>query len=104
MILEAEQERDLAKFDQWAAWHRNLEQQEFERAKAKAIADALAVEDEKNREGMLRIAHKMKFQFDKSKLLNYGRCLKFKKQVSFIPNICQVETQECFEHRLDCKT
>jgi len=31
--------------------------------------------------------------------INYGRCEKFKKNVSFIPNVCQLETQECFEHR-----
>ena len=29
----------------------------------------------------------------------YGKCTKFNKEVSFIPNTCQVETQECFEHR-----
>jgi len=31
--------------------------------------------------------------------VNYGNCDKFKKEVSFIPNICQIETQKCFEHR-----
>lgn len=31
--------------------------------------------------------------------LNYGHCQKFDKPVSFIPNICQIETQKCFEHR-----
>jgi hypothetical protein len=31
--------------------------------------------------------------------INYGRCDKFKKDVSFIPNTCQIETQECFFHR-----
>ena len=33
--------------------------------------------------------------------VNYGDCLLFKKQVSFIPNTCQLETQECFKHRRD---
>jgi hypothetical protein len=29
----------------------------------------------------------------------YGNCLKLNKPVSFIANTCQIETQECFEHR-----
>ncbi len=33
--------------------------------------------------------------------IHYGYCDKFKKPVSFIPNVCQVETQECFVHRKD---
>lgn len=31
--------------------------------------------------------------------LNFGHCTKFDKGVSFIPVTCQLETQECFEHR-----
>ena len=31
--------------------------------------------------------------------LNFGHCSKFDKPVSFIPVTCQLETQECFEHR-----
>ena len=31
--------------------------------------------------------------------LHFGDCDKFKKQISFIPNTCQLETQKCFEHR-----
>lgn len=43
---------------------------------------------------------KMTFQFDSSKAaIHYGNCSKLHKPVSFIPNICQLETQECFEHR-----
>lgn len=74
---------------------------EFEIDKAKAIADAEAVEDPENRRGMLRVANKMKFQFDKSKLMGYGKCSKFGRSVTFLPNICQLETQNCFVHRKD---
>lgn len=35
--------------------------------------------------------------------INYGNCLKFNKPVSFIPNNCQLETQDCFKHRKDFK-
>ncbi len=31
----------------------------------------------------------------------YGWCSELKKGVSFIANICQLETQKCFYHRLD---
>lgn len=31
--------------------------------------------------------------------INYGNCTKFNKPVSFIPNVCQLETQQCFKHR-----
>jgi len=31
--------------------------------------------------------------------INYGNCTKLNKEVSFIPNHCQLHTQECFEHR-----
>ncbi len=96
-------ERDLVTYKKWEDWHRKLDLEEFERAKAKAIADALAVTDIKSRKSMLNIAEKMKFQFQKSNLLNYGKCKKFNKPVSFIPNICQIETQECFVHRHDQK-
>ena len=31
--------------------------------------------------------------------INYGNCTKLNKEVSFIPNTCQLETQSCFIHR-----
>ena len=31
--------------------------------------------------------------------LAYGNCSKLNKPVIFIPNVCQIETQNCFEHR-----
>jgi hypothetical protein len=31
--------------------------------------------------------------------LQYGDCSKLNKPISFIPNICQIETQKCFQHR-----
>lgn len=33
--------------------------------------------------------------------LNYGICQNLSKSVSFIPNICQLDTQSCFVHRKD---
>ena len=31
--------------------------------------------------------------------LQFGSCSKLNKAVSFIPNTCQIHTQDCFEHR-----
>jgi len=31
--------------------------------------------------------------------INYGKCSKFNKDISFIPNTCQIETQNCFINR-----
>lgn len=33
--------------------------------------------------------------------IHYGNCIKLNKEVSFITNTCQVETQNCFKHRKD---
>ena len=91
--------RDLKRYKYWENYWRTNSLKVFERRKAKAIEDAEAVKDEKTRGGMLRVANKMRFEFDKKGLLSYGLCSKFTKKVSFIPNICQLETQECFAHR-----
>tara|TARA_R110000824_G_scaffold114161_2_gene264463 strand:+ start:678 stop:914 length:237 start_codon:yes stop_codon:yes gene_type:complete len=31
--------------------------------------------------------------------LSFGKCNKFNKDVSFIPGVLQLETQNCFKHR-----
>lgn len=31
--------------------------------------------------------------------INYGHCSKFDKPITFIPAVCQIETQNCFVHR-----
>ena len=31
--------------------------------------------------------------------INYGRCTKLNKDVSFIPNTCMPQNSECFKHR-----
>ncbi len=92
-------QRDFETFQKWHDWHKTIELNDFTKAKEKAISDAEKIIDEKGRKSQLRIANKMQFQFDKSKLLNYGNCTKFDKPVSFIPETCQIDTQKCFEHR-----
>ena len=55
-------------------------------------------------EYLTKEAKKMRFVFDKSYAsINFGTCTKFRVTfvVSFIPNVIQLDTQECFEHRID---
>jgi hypothetical protein len=35
--------------------------------------------------------------------INYGFCNSQNKDVSFIPNVCQIENQKCFLHRKEKK-
>lgn len=93
--------RDLPTWQRWYDYHKSLALREFELNKEKAIKAAETIEDLSNKVGMLRVAIKMQFQFDKSKLINYGKCSRFGKSVSFIPDTCQLETQSCFTHRKD---
>lgn len=45
-------------------------------------------------------ARKMNFVFDEGSCsLHYGKCNKFDKEVSIIPNTLQLDTQDCFVHR-----
>ena len=48
---------------------------------------------------ILKEANRMKFSFSEDFHINYGNCTKLNKPVSFIPETCQIETQNCFEHR-----
>ncbi len=38
-------------------------------------------------------------QKNASHRIHYGRCDRFQISVSFIPNTCQLSTQQCFVHR-----
>lgn len=92
--------RDFEAFKKWESFHKQIQLQEFERKKQKAFEVAENCEDPKGKESLFRIANKMEFSFDKSGLMQYGTCgLKNNIQVSFIPNTCQIETQDCFKHR-----
>ena len=38
-------------------------------------------------------------QINASHRINYGRCAKKDKDVSFIPNTISIDNQQCFKHR-----
>lgn len=76
--------RDMEKFKKWKEFHRRLSKKDFDR---------------KIKLGLIR--KNAPFQFKQNGLINYGRCIKLNKDVTFIPNQCQPETQDCFKHRRD---
>ena len=96
--------RDVERFDESVRFHHQLSLNEFEttRTNLLLIADGYYKKQEFEKGFQVeKEANKMKFQFSKKDEcpINYGSCLKFQKPVSFIPGICQLETQDCFEHR-----
>lgn len=93
-------DRDLIQYKKWENYHREADLVEFNKSKEKAIFEAMQVGGDSGK-GMLRVAQKMNFMFEKKYLIQYGNCKKFNRPVSFIPLTCQIENQECFKHRRD---
>lgn len=95
--------RDFDKFNEALEMHQTWQFSAFELRKKKLIekSEEWAAKDEYEiAKSLYEEAEGMRFVFDKSgSIINYGHCLKFNKPVSFIPNTCQIETQDCFEHR-----
>ena len=110
-------QRDLYKYNVSKEFHAKLQLDEFNREKYKLEQNIQFLTERINKlkndknftsvkdmefslKDLKRQFDKMQYQFDSSKvMINYGYCEKHKKDVSFIPNICQIETQECFKHR-----
>lgn len=92
--------RDVAKFQQWNTHMEQLERQWFNNTVANCLEKARKKTDKHPEGNKVYEAEILswKFQYSKSKV-NYGRCTKFQKDISFLPNTCQLETQNCFEHR-----
>lgn len=77
-------ERDLEKFNKWKEFHRKLAKEDYDSKKAAGL-----------------IREDAPFQFMQNGLWSYGSCTKLGKEVSFHPNQCMPENQECFKHRRD---
>ena len=74
--------RDLEKYKKSKEWHYKLQLDYFNLIKKKT-KDI-----------------NMRFEFDSSAIcIHYGKCNKFNKDITFIPNILQLDTQNCFKHR-----
>lgn len=101
-------ERDLDKYNKWRSFHFDMQQISFGTKKAKAINDAIALVATNPPEQAAKLAYErilqkawdMEFLFERN-VINYGYCNLFVREVSFIPDTCQIETQNCFVHRKD---
>ncbi len=99
-------QRDMDKHKKSQEFQHKMQLDYFNTLKNKLIKSAKDWKDRKydleTWDKLLTEAEKMKFQFNKNaSLINFGNCQKLNKPVSFIPNICQLETQQCFIHRRD---
>lgn len=94
-------QRDFEEFKKWEMIECSRQQLIFDKKKEEAFIIANACPDPAGKVTLLAIANKMRFIFDRQHLLTYGVCNKFDKTISFIPAICQLETQDCFVHRKD---
>lgn len=101
-------QRDMTLYKKWETFHRDVQQDEFDRKKARMSKqiDKYYREQEFTKGFALEKEWlSMKFMFDKSYVsFNYGACTKLNKPVSFIPNTIQLDTQDCFKHRKDENT
>lgn len=93
-------QRDFETFKKWEDWRKESQLKEFDLKKEAALKIANSCDNESGKKSLLFIANKMRFLFDRSGLITYGLCkIKNNKPISFIPNICQIDTQQCFKHR-----
>ena len=99
-------QRNIEKFKQSQEHHHKMQLDYFQTLRKKVIEKAnfwrYKKGDLEKWSDIAMEADRMKFQFDKSAaMINFGNCTKLNKEVTFIPNMCQLETQECFKHRKD---
>ena len=96
--------RDFDAYNQSKELHKKWQLQDFESKKNRI---SKLIKEKKDNDNDLKVVKelenrlsKLKFQFDKSTcIINYGKCSKLQKSVSFIPNVCMIENQKCFKHR-----
>ena len=99
-FMQRDSERFKASIDLHLKWQSNEFNQRQKRMIDKANEHRLQRGDLETWDKLIAQAEKLRFQFDKkTAMINYGYCTKLNKQVSFIPNHCQLDTQNCFIHR-----
>lgn len=97
--------RDVQKYEQFLLKDKELDLWLFENKKTRAIEKAKKkIQQGQKEKGEIALAAAlaMKYAYQAYPIPQlYGHCNKFHKEVTFSPNICQLETQECFVHRKD---
>jgi hypothetical protein len=94
--------RDIERHKSSQTLHHKWQLDYFNTIKNKVIEkgkDWISKGENKKGDQLMKEADVMKFQYENTSYINYGNCEKYNKSVSFIPNTCQLETQQCFQHR-----
>lgn len=97
-------DRDIEKFKQSLTKHHRWQLDYFNMCRDNMLTKAKEwlgkKGDQKKHDFIMAEVKKLRFQFDKSTCaINYGYCTKKNKDVTFIPNTLQLDTQGCFENR-----
>ncbi len=96
--------RDFEKFKSCEARNKSLQESEFEAKKQKMNirVNELYRMNELEKGYALEIEmSKLKYQYNNNSSINYGKCDKLNKNVSFIPVTCSPQNKNCFTHRKD---
>lgn len=96
-------ERSLSKRQKHVDKHYQWQKNGFDIKRIKLIEsgeDRLRKGEKDKSKLIFKEVRKLDFFFDEGGCsLHFGKCLKFDKEVSFISNTCQLDTQDCFVHR-----
>ncbi len=95
--------RNLERFNESLKHHHKWQLDYFNTKKNNLIQrskDWERIGEYKKAKALVKEAEIMRFQFNKKEaVIQYGFCQWFLKDVSFIPNVLQLHTQDCFLHR-----
>ena len=95
-------QRNIARFNTWYAIYYHKQYNSWRNKKCRRILSARRKMQKDYEKGLIALneAVAMVFNyFPQNAAINYGTCTKLKKDVSFIPNTLQLNTQDCFQHR-----
>lgn len=101
-------QRDIPKYNHSKTLHHLWNRRYFDVLNKKKLDKAQKWLDKLEDEGvnewekalfLIEEVNNAKFMFNNDAHISFGDCTKFKKPVQFIANTCQLDTQDCFEHR-----
>lgn len=98
--------RDLEKYKVQIAHDKSEQIWFFRRKKARRLWEARKkfkkdpIKGAQSLKEAIALSHTYRPQIVQS---NYGNCSRFEKDINFLPNTFQIDTQDCFKHRKDLK-
>lgn len=97
--------RDIERYNSSIKQHQEWADNYAKGIKKRYKKQADNARDDKTRNNFLNLINKVKPRLvtKKDVAIHYGKCSRFNKEVSFIPNTIQLDTQDCFLHRKDLR-